>query len=116
LPENAVAEDDGPGRSRRRGLPTEDWHKIGTALATAATSWADTDAADLWIAAIGRRLELDPLERRILELALHYRLDQRVERLCDALSECRDRPMRFMRNANLTRSFWLRHVPRSLPG
>ena len=31
-------------------------------------------------------------KREILALALHYRLDQRVERLFDALSECRGGP------------------------
>ena len=33
-------------------------------------------------------LVLDPLEARMLALALHYKLDQRVERLFDAASEC----------------------------
>jgi SpoVK/Ycf46/Vps4 family AAA+-type ATPase len=101
IPENAIPEDDGPGRSRRRGVPASDWHKIGTALATPAASWAEGEAADLWITAIGRRLALDALERQILELALHYRLDRRGERLWDALSECRGRPTRFMRDTDL---------------
>ena len=103
LSESAVPDDDGPGRSRRRGVATADWSKIGTALAKAATP--GPEAAELsavrWIAAIGKRLALDALEACILALALHYRLDQRVERLFDALSECRGRPTRFTRDVAL---------------
>jgi hypothetical protein len=44
---------------------------------------------------------LDALEAQILALALHYQLDYRIERLCDKLSECRGRPTRFTRNAEL---------------
>ena len=36
-----------------------------------------------------RDLALDPLEADILGFALHYKLDKRVERLFDTLSECR---------------------------
>lgn len=34
-------------------------------------------------------------------LAMHYRLDQRAEGLCDAISECRGRPTHFVRDAAL---------------
>ena len=103
LPESAVPDDDGPGRSRRGGVAAADWQRIGTALAKAAVRGPDASqrAADRWIAAVGKRLALDALEARILALALHYRLDQRVERLCDALSECRGRPTRFARDVGL---------------
>ena len=104
LAESAVPDDDGLGhRSRHGGVSVTDWNKVGAALERAASGLPATRQAalDRWVAAIGRRLALDALEARILALALHYRLDQRIERLWDAISDCRGRPTRFMRDADL---------------
>ena len=89
--------------SARRGVVAQDWRKIGEALADAgACGPAGADMpADRWIAAVATRLALDPLDARILTLALHYRLDKRVERLFDALSECRGGNTRLHRNDDL---------------
>ncbi len=102
LPEAAVPDDE-DRRSRRRGVSAPDWRKVATALEMAGvdlSSAADTPAAR-WIAAIGDRLALDPLSARILALALHYKLDQRVERLFDAMSECRGGVTRLHRDTGL---------------
>jgi AAA+ superfamily predicted ATPase len=90
LPDTAVPDDDRPS-SRRRGVTAQDWSKIGASLARAAVGpVVATDApADRWVAAIADRLALDTLDVRILELALHYKFDQRIERLFDAIGECR---------------------------
>jgi transitional endoplasmic reticulum ATPase len=104
LPESAVPDDDSIGRrSRHGGVTVTDWNKVGAALERAASGLPATGQGtlDRWVAAIGRRLALDALEARILALALHYRLDQRIERLWDAISDCRGRPTRFMRDADL---------------
>jgi AAA+ superfamily predicted ATPase len=104
LPDGAVPDDeDRHTAARRRGLALQDWRKIGAALAEAAARLPTaTDApADRWLAAIADRLALDPLDARILTLALHYRLDQRVERLFDAISECRGGVTHFHRDAGL---------------
>src|SRR4051812_15389412 len=103
LPESAVPDDYESRRPRRGGVAAADWHKVGTALATAAAPRPDAarEAVDRWIAAIRERLALDALEARILALALHYRLDDRGEGLCDAISECRGRRTRFMRDAGM---------------
>ena len=84
-------------------LPSQDWRKIGVALEEAEAGLPDRQDApiDRWLEAITETLALDPLEADILALALHYRLDQRVERLFDALSECRGGPSRFHRDAAL---------------
>ena len=103
LPDTAIPDDEAPRRSRRRGVPAPDWRKIGSALAAAEATLpgnANTPA-DRWIEAIAETLALDPLEARILSLALHYKLDQRVERLFDATSECRGGATRFHRGAGL---------------
>ena len=91
LPDTALPDDDQPRRSRRRGVPLPDWRKIGSALTSAEAAVPDSAnaPADRWIEAITGTLVLDPLEARMLALALHYKLDQRVERLFDAASECR---------------------------
>jgi hypothetical protein len=83
LPDTAIPDDDAPRRSRGRGVPMPDWRKIGSALtaAEAALPGNANASADRWIAAIGETLALDPLEGRVLALALHYRLDKRVDRL-----------------------------------
>jgi AAA+ superfamily predicted ATPase len=104
LPESAVPDDDGLGRrSRHGGATVTDWNKVGAALAQAASGLPATgrNTLDHWVAAIGQRLALDALEAGILALALHYQLDQRIERLFDAISNCRGRPTRFMRDADL---------------
>ena len=91
------------GRSRRRGVAASDWRKIDTALEMAADALPPAFDApvDRWIAAIAEALELDPSAGRILALALHYKLDQRVGRLFDAMSECRGGITRFTRDAGL---------------
>ena len=82
LPDTAVPDDDTPRRSRRRGVPMPDWRKIGSALTSAEAALPDNAnaPADRWIEAIAGTLALDSLEARMLALALHYKLDQRVER------------------------------------
>jgi hypothetical protein len=103
LPDTAIPDDEAPRRSRCSGVPAPDWRKIGSALVAAEATLpgnANTPA-DRWIEAIAETLALDPLEARILSLALHYKLDQRVERLFDATSECRGGVTRFHRGAGL---------------
>jgi transitional endoplasmic reticulum ATPase len=94
---------EGSGRSRRRGVTLQDWRKIGDALALAAADLSNLvdGPAERWIAAIGKALELDSLATRILTLALHYKLDQRVERLFDGMSECRGGRTTLHRDAGL---------------
>jgi hypothetical protein len=102
LPDTAIPDDDPPRRSRRRGVPTPDWRKIGSALTSAEGLPDNANApADRWIEAIAGTLALDPLEARMLALALHYKLDQRVERLFDAISECRGLITRFHRDSGM---------------
>ena len=103
LPESAVPDYEASGRRRRRGVGATDWEKVGTALEEAASNLPDDgkDTIDCWVAALKDRVALDALEARILALALRYRLDGRVERLCDAISESRGRPTRFRRDAGL---------------
>jgi len=103
LPDAALPGDgEGLGRSRRRGVALTDWRKIEAALEAAAARSSVGDApADRWIAAIGNALDLDALAARLLALALHYELDQRVERLFDGISECRGGPTTLHRDAGL---------------
>jgi transitional endoplasmic reticulum ATPase len=103
LPDTAIPDDDTPCRSRGRGVPTRDWRKIGPALtlAEAALPGNANAPADRWIAAIAATLALDPLEGRVLALALHYRLDKPVDRLFDAMSECRGGVSGFHRDTGL---------------
>jgi transitional endoplasmic reticulum ATPase len=91
------------GRSRRRGITFQDGRRIGDALDLAAAGLSNLvdGPAERWIAAIGKALELDPLATRILTLALYYRLDQRVERLFDGMSECRGGRTTLHRDARL---------------
>jgi ATPase family protein associated with various cellular activities (AAA) len=58
-------------------------------------------SADRWIAAIAETLGLDPLEAHMLALALHYKLGKRVDRLFDAMSECRGGISGFHRDTGL---------------
>ena len=87
----------------RRGVAAATWRQIGTCLGVRAVTLRDEAAtpAARWVAAITARLGLDPLEARILAFVLHYRLDQRIERLFDRLSECRGGPMRLHHDAGL---------------
>jgi len=113
LTENAAAfglgdaalpeEGGGLGRSRRRGVPVADWRKIKVALDSAAAVLPSPADAPInrWIAAISEALELDPVSTRILALALHYRLDKRVKRLFDTMSECRGGIHRLSRDPGL---------------
>jgi transitional endoplasmic reticulum ATPase len=103
LADPAIPDDDTPRRSRGRGVPMPDWRKIGAALtsAEAALRGNAKAPADRWIAAIAETLALDPLEGRVLALALHYRLDKRVDRLFDAISECRGGVSGFHRDTGL---------------
>jgi transitional endoplasmic reticulum ATPase len=91
LPEDALPDDETPFRAKTRGLLAPGWHKVGAALARADRALCAADEAPVhrWLGVIADTLGLDPLEARILALALHYRLDRRTERLFDALSECR---------------------------
>jgi transitional endoplasmic reticulum ATPase len=107
LPDTAIPDDEAPRRSRRGGVPMPDWRKIGSALTSAEAILPDNayTPADNWIEAITGTLTLDPLEAKILALALHYKLDQRVERLFDAASECRGLITRFHRDSGLIALF-----------
>jgi transitional endoplasmic reticulum ATPase len=86
-----------------RGVDAVRWRKAGTALKAAMARQSDAadTAAERWIAAIALRLAFDSLEARILSLALHYRVDQRVERLFNTLSECRSGITRLHRDVGL---------------
>ncbi len=88
---------------RGRGIPAEDWCKIDVALASAAATLpSESDApAERWITAMAIALGLDALATRILALAMHYPLDKRVERLFDAMSECRGGLPRLCRDPGL---------------
>ncbi len=103
LAEAAVPDDEALHRARGRGVTVDDWRKVGMALEEAETYLPDHHEApiDRWLAAITETLGLDQLETEILALALHYRLDQRVDRLFDLLSECRGGQSRFHRDAAL---------------
>jgi hypothetical protein len=72
LADPAIPDDDTPRRSRGRGVPMPDWRKIGAALTSAEAAHRGNAKApaDLWIAAIAETLALDPLEGRVLALAL----------------------------------------------
>jgi transitional endoplasmic reticulum ATPase len=103
LTDTTVPEYEPPYRSRCRGVPVLDWRKIGSALTSAEVALTqDADSpADRWIAAIAETLALDPLEARMLSLGVHYGLDKRVDRLFDAISECRGGAGRFHRDTGL---------------
>ena len=103
----ALAEADLPEENiflgRRRVLSAPEWRGVGAAIAAALAGLparADT-VADLWGAAIARRLALDPIEAAIFVLALQYRLDPLAENLFDRLSAARSGPTRFHRDPAL---------------
>jgi SpoVK/Ycf46/Vps4 family AAA+-type ATPase len=91
------------GSSRRRGVSEQAWGEIGAALAEAEACLSDTaDApAGRWVEVIAHVLELDALESGTLGFALNYKVDKRVERLFDTMSECRGGTGRFHRDAAL---------------
>jgi transitional endoplasmic reticulum ATPase len=103
LADAAVPDDEALHHAKRRGVAVGDWRKIGVALEEAGTCLPERQDVpiDRWLAAITETVALDPLEAEILALALHYRLDQRVERLFDLLSDCRGDPTRLRRDAAL---------------
>ena len=70
-------------------LSAGDWHRIGAALRDPEAAGPPGGVLTRWVAAIARRLALDPTETALLSLALHYRIDARMERLFDLLSRAR---------------------------
>jgi AAA+ superfamily predicted ATPase len=101
LPDSAVLDDD-DRRSRKRGVNAADWRKVGAALLTAADSVDHgSSVGDEWIRALSQTLIFDAWTTRILALALGYKLDNRVERLFDAVSECRGNQSVLIRDAGL---------------
>ena len=89
-------------RCFRAGL-AQDRHGVAAAEATPVQA-RSIHPTDRWIGAIAETLALDPLEADILALALHYELDQRVERLFDAMSECRGGATSFHRGCGADRA------------
>ncbi len=91
-------------RDRRRvAVPAPAWRAIGAAIASARARLPDARdrVPDRWAEAIATRLGFETAETAILALALYYRIDQRVERLFDKLSDCRDGPTIFHLDADL---------------
>ena len=91
------------GTQRRRGVSAEVWDWVGRTL---ENSWnsetaAANTAVERWANAIATRLALDPAEASVFSLALHYRLDQRVENLFDAVSQSRGGRSQLHRDAAL---------------
>jgi len=103
LADAAVPDDDALHHARRRGVTAQDWRKIGAALQECGIFLPERQDApiDRWLGAITKTLALDELEADILALALHYRLDRRVERLFDTLSDSRGDQTQFRRDATL---------------
>ncbi len=96
-------DDDTSQYRRPPSVSAQDWQRVATAIGTATAKQRNAIAAPVaqWLDVIAQRLSLDPLETDILCLALHYRLDQRVERLFDVLSECRGGQTRLHRDCGL---------------
>ena len=103
LNEAGLPDGDALDRGKRRGVAIQDWRKIGVALEEAERYLPERrdTPIDRWLGAITETLSLDPLEADILALALHYRLERRIDTLFDCLSECRGGPQRFHRDAAL---------------
>jgi AAA+ superfamily predicted ATPase len=101
--------------SRRYGVPTQDWRKVGTALAKAEACrpTGRNVLTDRWTTAIADQLALDPLDARILALALHYHVDEPVQRLFEAISECRGDHAGFHRDTHLI-ALLLRSSPEAI--
>src|SRR5262245_61740913 len=87
LGDAAFLEDPAANGARRRSVAIKEWRRIGAALETAGRPDVDRQDApiDRWLRALAAALALDALEVEILTLALLYQLDQRIERLFDAL-------------------------------
>jgi transitional endoplasmic reticulum ATPase len=103
LAETAVPDDEALYGTRRGAISLRDWHKVGAALdeAEAGLPHRRNLPIDCWLAKIAGMLELDRLETKILGLALQYKLDPRVARLLDAMSDCRGRPTRLQKDSEL---------------
>ena len=103
LAETAVPDDGALHRTRRGAISLRDWQKIGAALEEAAVRLPRRSNTPIssWLLKIAETLALDSLETEILALALTYQLDQRLERLFNALSDCRGGRIRFQRDAAL---------------
>ncbi len=97
LNDELVPVDTMPRGRHRAGMSAREWHAIGAAIAAARARLPACGGAmpDRWVGAIATRLGFDATVAAILGLALHYRIDRRVERLFDMLSECRDSPTIF---------------------
>ena len=92
LPEAELPDDNRPmGRQRGRGVSAEVWRWVGLNLEDARADQANAadTPAEQWVKEIAATLGLDPVEAMIFSLGLYYRLDQRVDRLFDALSSSR---------------------------
>jgi transitional endoplasmic reticulum ATPase len=98
-----IPDEDALDRARCRGIAVQDWRKIGVALKDATRSVPDGRDTMIgrWLEVIAETLSLDPLEADILSLALHYRLEKRVDKLFDCLSESHGGPEQFHRDSAL---------------
>ena len=107
LPEMQEAGEQPAGRPGRSGVGAEAWRKLGRVLGSAEANAPDRadNLAAAWLRALAAVLDLDLVEAAVAELAVQYRLDRRVNRLFDALSECRNGPTRFHRDAGLIALF-----------
>lgn len=95
LPEMELPDDAPLIRGKRTvGVPAPAWRRVLSAISTAVSALPEPGGApaDLWVDALGDRLGYDSLERAILSLAIHYQLDERVERLVDGLCIARGNP------------------------
>jgi transitional endoplasmic reticulum ATPase len=103
LNDTTLPDEDKLSNARRRGVSLPDWHKIGAALDDAHKSLQERQDTTVrrWLAALTETVGLDPLETELLLLALHYRLDHRLERLFDALAESHGGASRFCRDVGL---------------
>ena len=83
-----------PGNKRGAAVPAQRWRRLTSALVAALRKLpaACGTPAELWLDALCARLGLDGLERNLLSLVLQYGIDDRVERLVDALSTARGSP------------------------
>ena len=88
LPDGA---DFGAGEERRATVPAPAWSRLRQAVARglAANPELPHTPAAQWLAVLGDRLALDPGERRLLCLVLHYGIDDRLEHLVDRVAAAR---------------------------
>ena len=106
LPEAPETDERPSKRTRSRGVAAEDWRKLGRALRSTEVRAPEHEdgVAATWLRALAAALDLDPIETAIAELAMHYQLDRRIDRLFDMLSECRNGATRFHRDTGLIAS------------